>query len=166
MDQLTKSQTLDDIQRGLDTTLRIFGKAMNGNAPDTPMRDVGNESNGAASTGAVAERIENIGTVSASAILQASETTAKDIKAVAQTAVDLAAAIMNEADQMAADVQGRAQKMSDYLREFSSVAQKVSTAMRGVRAEVLSSRDHPMPRTTVLPQHDPAPPIADTSGEH
>jgi hypothetical protein len=146
--------------------LRIFGKAMNGNAPDTPMRDLAIEMNGAASTGAIAERIEKIGNVSALAVVQASETTAKDIKAVAQTAVDLAAEIMNEADQLAADVQRRAQKMSERLREFSSLAQKVSTAMRGVRAEVLSSRDHPMPRTSLLSPADPAPPVTGTSGEH
>ena len=130
------------------------------------MRDLGSEMNGAVSKGAIAERIEKIGNVSALAVVQASETTAKDIKAVAQTAVDLAAAIMNEADQLAANVQGRARKMSEYLREFSSVAQKVSTAMRSVRAEVLNWRDRPMPRTSLLPPQDPAPPVAGSSGEH
>ena len=163
MDQLTKSRTLDDIYRGVDTALRDFGKTTNGNTgSDTAELTNGN---GAADAG-FAGRLEKIGKVSALAVVQASEATAKDIRAAAQTAVDLAAAIMEQADHLAADVQGRAQKISECLREFGSVTQRVSAAMRDVRGEVLSSRDQPMPRTNLLPQHDGAPPIAGTSGEH
>jgi hypothetical protein len=49
-----------------------------------------------------AERIDKTGNMSALAIIEASETTAKDIEEVGQAAVDIAADIMAEAQQLAA----------------------------------------------------------------
>ena len=41
--------------------------------------------------------------------------------------------------------------MSEHLKEFATLATKVSTAMRDTRAEVLSSREHPLPPISLLP---------------
>jgi hypothetical protein len=46
--------------------------------------------------------------------------------------------------------------MSKYLKEFARLAEKVSTAMRNTRVEVLRNEDDPLPRAAVLP------PIKDT----
>jgi hypothetical protein len=145
MEALTHSRKLDEVQRGVETALRNF--AGNGTS--------GNEVADLAAT----ERIDKIGNMSALAIVEASETTARDIKAAAQTAVDVAAAIMNEAEQLATDLRGNGQKISEHLREFAALAKKVSTAMRDTRSEVLSPREHPLRPTSLLPQHDGAPPI-------
>ena len=98
-----------------------------------------------------AERIEKIGNVSALAIAEASETTANDIEQAGQAAVEIAAEIMKEAQQLAAGLRVNGRKMSEHLQEFGVLAKKVSTVMRDTRAEVLSSREHPLPPTSLLP---------------
>ena len=85
-----------------------------------------------------AERIDKIGNMSALAIIEASETTAKDIEAAAQSAVDIAADIMEEARQLATELRENGRKMSEHLKEFAALANRVSTAMRNTRAEVLN----------------------------
>jgi len=76
--------------------------------------------------------------VPALAIIEASETTAKDVEEAAQAAVDIAADIMKEAQQLATEVRANGKKMSEHLKEFATLANKVSTAMRNTRAEVLN----------------------------
>ena len=104
-----------------------------------------------------------IGNMSARAILEASETAARDIKAAGQAAVDVATEIMKEAEQLATELRGNGEKISEHLREFAALAKKVSTAMRDTRSDVLSSRQHPLPLVSVLPRHEGAPPIGITS---
>jgi hypothetical protein len=67
-----------------------------------------------------------------------------------QAAVEIAAEIMKEAQQLAAGLRANGRKMSEHLQEFGVLANKVSTAMRDTRAEVLSSREHPLPTATML----------------
>jgi hypothetical protein len=74
-----------------------------------------------------------------SAIMEASETTAKDIEA----AVDIAADITEEARQLAAELRANGKKMSERLKEFAALANRVSTAMRNTRAEVLNPSETP-----------------------
>ena len=74
MGEVNHSRKLDEVQRGVETALRNFaGNGTNGNEPSelTAM-----------------ERINKIGNMSALAIAEASETTANDIKAAGQAAVD------------------------------------------------------------------------------
>jgi hypothetical protein len=78
-----------------------------------------------------------------SAIMEASETTAKDIEAAAQAAVDIAADITEEARQLAAELRANGKKMSERLKEFAALANRVSTAMRNTRAEVLNPSETP-----------------------
>ncbi len=85
-----------------------------------------------------AERIHKIGNMSALAIIEASEMTAKDIEAAAQAAVDITADIMEEARQLATELRANGKKMSEHLKEFAALANKVSTAMRNTRAEMLN----------------------------
>jgi vacuolar-type H+-ATPase subunit H len=89
-----------------------------------------------------AERIDKIGNMSALAIIEASETTAKDIEEAGQAAVDIAADIMMEAQQLATELRENGKKMSEHLREFAVLARKVSTAMRDTRADVLNPSDN------------------------
>jgi hypothetical protein len=128
MSAVISSRKLDEVQRGVETALRSFAGngTNNGNEPSelTAM-----------------ERVNKIGDMSALAIVEASETTAKDIKAAAQAAVDVAAEIMNEAEQLATEVRKNGRKIGEHLREFATVATKVSTAMRDTRAEVLSTAE-------------------------
>src|SRR5262249_8776898 len=91
--------------------------------------------------GIAEDRIDKIGKMSALAIVEASETTAKDIKAAAQAAVDIAAEIMKEAEQLAGDLQENGHKIGEHLREVGALAKKVSTAMRETRSSVLGSRE-------------------------
>jgi hypothetical protein len=67
-----------------------------------------------------------------------------------QAAVNIANDIMAEAQQLAADLRANGNKISERLKEFARLTEKVSTAMRNTRAEVLNSED-PLPPTTVLP---------------
>jgi len=134
MDAVTHSLKLDEVQRGVETALRNFaghGTSANESSEPTAM-----------------ERIDRIGNMSALAIVEASETTAKDIKAAAQAAVDVAAEIMNEAEQLATELRTNGEKISQHLREFAILAKKVSTAMRDTRAEVLNPvEDNTLPGT-------------------
>jgi hypothetical protein len=124
MDARVQSRKLDEVQRGVETALRNFaGRWSTDNESPEP--------------GSM-ERIDRIGNMSALAIVEASETTAKDIKAAAQAAVDVAAAIMDEAEELAVELRANGQKISEHLREFASLAKKVSTAMRNTRTEVLN----------------------------
>jgi len=89
----------------------------------------------------VAERIDKIGNMSALAIGEASEMTARDIEEAGRAAVDIAADIMKEAQQLAAELRASGQKMSEHLREFAVLARRVSTAMRDTQADVLNSSE-------------------------
>ena len=88
-----------------------------------------------------AERIDKIGNMSALAIGEASEMTARDIEEAGQAAVDIAADIMKEAQQVAAELRANGKKMSEHLREFAVLAKRVSTAMRDTQADVLNSSE-------------------------
>jgi hypothetical protein len=70
----------------------------------------------------VAERIDKIGNISALAIGEASEMTARDIEEAGQAAVDIAAEIMKEAQQLAAELRPSGQKMSEHLTRPRSKA--------------------------------------------
>jgi phage-related tail protein len=132
MSAVIHARKLDEVQRGVETALHNFaGNGTKGNEPSdlTAM-----------------ERIHKIGDMSALAIVEASETTAKDIKAAAQAAVEVAAEVMKEAEQLATELRGNGQKISEHLREFATLATKVSTAMRNTRAEVLNSAEDETPR--------------------
>jgi hypothetical protein len=83
-----------------------------------------------------AESINKIGNMSALALMEASETIAKDIEDAGQTAVNIANDIMVEAQQLAAELRANGKKMSEHLKEFAALANKVSTAMRNTRVEV------------------------------
>jgi len=127
MNAVSQSRKLDEVQRGVEAALRNFaGNGTNGNDPSdlTAM-----------------ERINKIGNMSALAIGEACETTAKDIRAAAQAAVDVAAELMKEAERLATDLRGNGKKISEHLREFAVLATKVSTAMRNTRADVLTSAE-------------------------
>ena len=127
METVTHTRKLDEVQRGVETALRNFSdRWANGSPHSEP---------------AALERIDKIGSMSALAIVEASETTATDIKAAAQAAVDIAAVIMNEAEELASDLRANSQKISEHLREFAALAKKVSIAMRNTRAEALTSND-------------------------
>jgi ABC-type transporter Mla subunit MlaD len=137
MTEIRKNGALNDVERGLEEALRNFA------------------GRGASVTGSgieitAGERIDKIGNFSALAITEASEATAKDIEEAGQAAVEIANDIMAEAQQLAADLRANGHKISEHLREFARLAEKVSTAMRDTRAEVLNSED-PLPRAGVLP---------------
>jgi len=94
------------------------------------------------------ERIDRIGNMSALAIIEACETTAKDIEEAGQAAADIAAEIMDEARQLARELRANGNKISEHLREFAMLAKRVSTAMRDTRAEALSPpEEKPSPET-------------------
>jgi len=116
---------LSRVERGVENALRNFagnGANAGGEVPDIT----------------AAERIDKIGNMSALAIIEASEMTAKDIEAAAQAAVDITADIMEEARQLATELRANGKKMSEHLKEFAALANKVSTAMRNTRAEMLN----------------------------
>jgi hypothetical protein len=120
-----RHRDLSQVERGVEEALRNFA---------------GNGANGSGEVPDItaAERIDKIGSSSASAIVEVSETTAKDIEAAAQAAVDIAADIVEEARQLATELRANGRKMSEHLKEFAAVANRVSTAMRNTRAEVLN----------------------------
>src|SRR6266542_952397 len=122
---MAEIRQLNQVQRGVEEVLRNFaGKGVNGG--------------GVVPEITAAERIDKIGSMSALAIMEASETTAKDIEQAAQAAVDIAADIMREARQLATELRANGEKMGEHLKEFATLANKVSTAMRNTRAEVLN----------------------------
>jgi hypothetical protein len=124
-DAMTEIRQLNQIERGIEEALRNF---------------TGNGANGGGEILEItaAERIEKIGNISALAMIEASETTAKDIESAAQAAVDIAADILKEAQQLATELRANGKKMGEHLKEFATLATKVSTAMRNTRAEVLN----------------------------
>jgi hypothetical protein len=123
---------LDHVERGIEQALRTFA---------------GRETNGAGESPEV-ERIDKIGNMSALAIVEACETTAKDVEQAGQAAVDIAADIMKEAQQLAAGLRENGQTISEHLRDFATLAKKVSTAMRNTRAEVLRPAEENTPLET------------------
>jgi len=125
---MTEIRDLSQVERGVEKALRNFaGNGANGGGEVPDMT--------------AAERIDKIGNISALAIMETSETTAKDIEAAGQAAVDIAADIMKEAQQLAAELRASGQKMSEHLREFAVLARRVSTAMRDTQADVLNSSE-------------------------
>jgi hypothetical protein len=136
-------RNFSQVERGVEQALRNFA---------------GGEVNGSELPAiTAAERIDKIGNMSALAIAEASETTANDIEQAGQAAVEIAAEIMKEAQELAAGLRANGRKMSEHLQEFAVLANKVSTAMRDTRAEVLSSREHPLPEAGLLPPPEAAP---------
>jgi vacuolar-type H+-ATPase subunit H len=127
MTLIAHPRNLDQVERGVEEALGNF--ATGRTVPDI--------------TGA--ERIDKIGNMSALVIIEASETTAKDIEAAAQVAVDIAADIMKEAQQLASELRASGNKIGERLREFATLAKKVSTAMRDTRAKVLSPPEEKTP---------------------
>jgi vacuolar-type H+-ATPase subunit H len=132
-----KNGALNEVERGLEEALRNFAGP-------------GASVTGSESEITAGERIDKIGNFSALAIIEASEATAKDIEEAGQAAMNIASDIMAEAEQLAADLRANGNKMSEHLKEFARLTEKVSTAMRNTRAEVLNSED-PLPPATVLP---------------
>ena len=130
-------RNFSQVELGIEQALRNFAHG-EGNGSELPAITA-------------AERIDKIGNMSAFAIAEASETTANDIEQAGQAAVEIAAEIMKEAQQLAAGLRANGRKMSEHLKEFATLATKVSTAMRDTRAEVLSSREHPLPPISLLP---------------
>src|SRR6266496_1805969 len=128
MTLIAHPRNLDQVERGIEDALRSFaGREANGvELPEIT----------------AAQRIDRIGNMSALAIIETSETTAKDIEAAGQAAVDIAADIMKEAQQLATELRESGKKMSEHLREFAVLARKVSTAMRDTRADVLNPSEN------------------------
>src|SRR6266568_930458 len=122
------------VERGVEEALRNFA---GGGANDGEMPEI-----------TAGERINKIGNMSALAIVEASETTAKDIEEAGQAAVDIAAEIMDEARQLAGELRANGSKISEHLREFAMLTKRVSTAMRDTRAEVLSPPEEKPPLET------------------
>jgi vacuolar-type H+-ATPase subunit H len=116
-------RNLHHVERGIEEALRNFASGVNGSElPEIT----------------ASERIDKIGNMSALAIVEASEMTAKDIEEAGHAAVQIAADIMKEAEQLAAELRANGKKMSAHLQEFAMLARKVSTAMRDTRVDVLS----------------------------
>src|SRR6266852_4231084 len=134
MTLIAHPRNLDQVERGIEDALRSFaGREANGvELPEIT----------------AAQRIDKIGNMSALAIIEASETTARDIEAAAQAAVDIAADIMKEAQQLASELRASGNKIGERLREFATLAKKVSTAMRDTRAKVLSPPEEKTPLAT------------------
>ena len=134
MEEIKHPQNLEKVERGIEEALRNFaGREANG----SDLREI-----------TAGERIDKIGNMSALAIIEACETTAKDIEEAGKAAVDIAAEIMLEAQQLATELRANGKKMSEHLREFAMLAKRVSTAMRDTRAEALSPpEEKPSPET-------------------
>jgi len=126
------------VERGIEQALRNFicGEE-NGNRPPAI---------------AAPEPFDKIGDMSALAIAEVSETTASEIEHTGQAAVEIAGEIMKEAQQLAADLRASGKKMNERLREFAMLAEKVSTAMRGTRAAVISPPAGNLKSDDLLPQ--------------
>ena len=134
MTLIAHPRNLDQVERGIEDALRSFaGREANGvELPEIT----------------AAERIDKIGNMSALAIIEASETTARDIEAAAQAAVDIAVDITKEAQQLASELRASGNKIGERLREFATLAKKVSTAMCDTRAKVLSPPEEKTPLGT------------------
>jgi hypothetical protein len=129
--------SLKQVERGIEEALRNFAGQGANNGGEVPEITAG-------------ERIHKIGNMSALAIIEASETTARDIEEAGQAALNIANDIVAEAQQLAAELRANGTKISEHLKQFAMLANKVSTAMRSTRAEVLNSED-PLPTATMLP---------------
>ena len=134
MEKIKHPQNLEKVERGIEQALRNFADR---EANGSELREI-----------TAGERIDKIGNMSALAIIEACETTAKDIEEAGQAAVDIAAEIMDEARQLAGELRANGSKISEHLREFAMLAKRVSTAMRDTRAEVLSSPEERPPLET------------------
>jgi hypothetical protein len=134
MEAVQHSQNLEKVERGIEEALRNFA---GGEANSSEVREI-----------TAGERIDKIGHMSALAIIEACETTAKDVEEAGQAAVDIAAEIMDEARRLAKELRDNGNKISEHLREFSMLAKRVSTAMRDTRAEVLSPPEEKPPLET------------------
>jgi len=134
MEAVQHPQNLEKVERGIEQALRNFADR---EANGSELREI-----------TAGERIDKIGNMSALAIIEACETTAKDIEEAGQAAVDIAAEIMDEARQLAGELRANGSKISEHLREFAMLAKRVSTAMRDTRAEVLSSPEERPPLET------------------
>ncbi|HYS84162.1 MAG TPA: hypothetical protein VEN78_04065 [Bradyrhizobium sp.] len=134
MEAVQHPQNLEKVERGIEQALRNFADR---EANGSELREI-----------TAGERIDKIGNMSALAIIEACETTAKDIEEAGQAAVDIAAEIMDEARQLAGELRANGSKISEHLREFAMLAKRVSTAMRDTRAEVLSPPEEKPPLET------------------
>jgi hypothetical protein len=121
-------RNLDEVRRGVEEALHTFGsrQKVTGNPPPIT----------------AGERIEKIGSLSAKAILDACEATAKDIEQTGHAAVEIAAEINGEAAQIAAVLRTSGSKISERLQEFALLARKVSTTMRDTRADLMPPSRH------------------------
>ncbi len=129
MTLIAHPRNLDQVERGVEEALGNFaGHGAHGGSEVLEIT--------------AAERIDKIGNMSALVIIEASETTAKDIEEAAQAEVDIAADIMEEAQQLATELRANGKKMSEHLREFAVLVRKVSTAMRDTRADVLNPSEN------------------------
>ena len=122
MEAVQHPQNLEKVERGIEQALRNFADR---EANGSELREI-----------TAGERIDKIGNMSALAIIEACETTAKDIEEAGQAAVDIAAEIMDEARQLAGELRANGSKISEHLREFAMLTKRVSTAMRNTRADV------------------------------
>jgi hypothetical protein len=121
---------LDQIQRGVEQALNVYS------LPDQYAEPRRGGSQLPSIT--AAERIERIGNVSARAITEACETTARDIEQAGKSAVEIAAEIMREAEELSNGLRNNGKRISEHLQEFATLARRVSTTMRDTRAEVLN----------------------------
>ena len=150
----TNRRNLEEIKRSVEASLRGYEETREGGdrvplAPTEPASgsteeqdqnpqragEAGKQMNGSNGFPA-ADRIEKIGDASARAILEACESTARDIEETGQLAVEIAAAIMSEAKEIASGLRSKGDRMSEHLKEFAQLAKKVSITMRDTREEV------------------------------
>ncbi len=96
MEAVQHPQNLEKVERGIEQALRNFADR---EANGSELREI-----------TAGERIDKIGNMSALAIIEACETTAKDIEEAGQAAVDIAAEIMNEARQLAGELRANGSK--------------------------------------------------------
>ncbi len=94
---------LNEVERRLEEALRNF--AGNGSSADGAVAEI-----------TAGERIDKIGNLTALAIVDASERTAKDIEEAGQAAVSISNDIMVEAQQLAAELRANGKKISEHLK--------------------------------------------------
>jgi phage-related tail protein len=124
--------SLKQVERGIEDALRNFagqGANSSGEVPEITAVD----------------RIDQMGNSTARAVIEASDSTARDIEEAAQTVVGIANDLLAEAQQLATELRANGNKIGEHLKEFANLANKVSTAMRNTRAEVLNKKE---PATT------------------
>ena len=119
-------------QRGMDNGAKLPGPAISVMTED----DANNNRELPAML--PSERIERVGTVSGRAVIEASETVAKDIEQAGQSAMEVAVDMMREAEELAKDLRSSGKRMSALLQEFALLSKKVSTAMRCTHIAMLN----------------------------